>query len=241
MTSDWNFTSPGSSATTRLLVSVRNASEARAALAGGADLIDIKEPWRGSLGAADPRVWNDVARAIGDRRPLSVALGEFMDDNVLSLAARVSGVQYAKVGLSGARGRADWRARWRMVIRHLPPGIEPVAVIYADWQRALSPAPHDVLCQASDIGCRNVLVDTFSKRGGGLFQVFSDYQLRQLIERVRHRQLGLVLAGSLNESDFPRVLALRPDWIAVRGAACWGGRRGKVSAEHVRRLSSHLK
>ena len=35
---------------TKLLVSVRDAAEAIDALAGGADLIDVKEPLAGSLG-----------------------------------------------------------------------------------------------------------------------------------------------------------------------------------------------
>ena len=38
----------------RLLVSVRSAAEARAALSGGADIIDAKEPSLGSLGAVGP-------------------------------------------------------------------------------------------------------------------------------------------------------------------------------------------
>ena len=37
----------------RLLVSVRSAAEVGPALAGGADIIDAKEPGRGSLGAGD--------------------------------------------------------------------------------------------------------------------------------------------------------------------------------------------
>src|SRR4051812_47948913 len=39
-----------------LLVSVRSAKEVEAALAGGADIIDAKEPSRGSLGAVSPKV-----------------------------------------------------------------------------------------------------------------------------------------------------------------------------------------
>ncbi len=35
-----------------LLVSVRDESEAREALAGGATIVDVKEPGRGPLGAA---------------------------------------------------------------------------------------------------------------------------------------------------------------------------------------------
>jgi (5-formylfuran-3-yl)methyl phosphate synthase len=240
MTEQAKPASPESDLRTRLLVSVRNAAEAEAAYAGGADLIDIKEPWRGSLGRAEPRVWRDIVHVMRDRCPLSVALGELVDGSILSSASRASGVQYAKVGLSGVRGTANWRTRWRGVARQLKDGIEPVAVIYADWQKASAPSPSEILCQAADIGCRIALVDTFMKRGGSLFQVLSPYQLRDLVDRVRDRRLGLVLAGSLAETDFPRVLALQPDWIAVRGSACIGGRRGAVSAERVRRLSSHL-
>ena len=63
---------------TGLLVSVRSAAEARIALEAGADLIDVKEPRRGALGAADPAVWKDVCRAVAGRVPVSVALGELV-------------------------------------------------------------------------------------------------------------------------------------------------------------------
>jgi hypothetical protein len=74
---------------TRLLVSVRNAWEAGEALAGGADLIDVKEPRRGSLGAASPATWLDVRQALSRAAlkeepqtgsvPLSAALGELLE------------------------------------------------------------------------------------------------------------------------------------------------------------------
>ena len=53
---------------TRLLVSVRNGQEAEAALAGGAHVIDVKEPARGSLGRADEttlRSWRRSSAAQG--------------------------------------------------------------------------------------------------------------------------------------------------------------------------------
>ena len=45
---------------TRLLVSVRDALEARVAMGAGVDLIDVKEPRRGSLGRAS----NSVVAAV---------------------------------------------------------------------------------------------------------------------------------------------------------------------------------
>lgn len=62
-----------------LLVSVRNAKEAMAALVGGADLIDVKEPLAGSLGAATPKTWQEIGEVVGGEKPLSAALGELHD------------------------------------------------------------------------------------------------------------------------------------------------------------------
>jgi (5-formylfuran-3-yl)methyl phosphate synthase len=225
---------------TRLLISVRNVAEATAALEGGAELLDIKEPRHGSLGRADARVWSEIRDAVGPRCPLSVAVGEITDDNILSHAARVGNVRYAKLGLAGAPRIAEWRSRWRAVTQQFPSGVQPVAVIYADWRSAAAPLPSDILCQAADLGCRMVLVDTFHKRRGSLFRILSPYQLDLLVQQVRRRGLGLVLAGSLTLADIARARQWEPDWIAIRGAACEGGRSGRVTRELVQRLSSRL-
>src|SRR5262245_44632800 len=81
-----------------LLVSVRSAEEAEAALAGSADLIDVKEPSRGSLGRADEATIAAVMRAVGGRRPVSAALGELRDD---PSPCSIPGLTYVKWGLAG--------------------------------------------------------------------------------------------------------------------------------------------
>src|SRR3954469_22907203 len=80
---------------TRLLVSVRSAAEAEAALAGGADIIDVKEPSRGSLGMADETVIQDVVATVAGRAPVSVALGDLADNRAY---AALPGVTWAKLG-----------------------------------------------------------------------------------------------------------------------------------------------
>ena len=64
---------------TGLLVSVRDAQEAEAALRGGASLIDVKEPLHGSLGAALPEVWREIRAAVPRDITCSAALGELPD------------------------------------------------------------------------------------------------------------------------------------------------------------------
>src|SRR3990172_3975966 len=100
-----------------LLVSVRNADEARIALEGGADVIDVKEPSRGSLGAADAEVVAAVVRAIGGSVPISVAAGELIDHRQSGATSSVSafGVAYIKLGLAGCAVVSDWPEWWREV------------------------------------------------------------------------------------------------------------------------------
>src|SRR5437867_1331389 len=65
---------------TQLLISVRSVAEAEAAIAGGAEIIDIKEPARGSLGRADDAVVRAIVEHVAGRQPISMALGELLDD-----------------------------------------------------------------------------------------------------------------------------------------------------------------
>ena len=60
----------------RLLISVADAAEARIALEGDADIIDVKDPARGTLGSADSAVLREVVEVVGAARPVSAALGD---------------------------------------------------------------------------------------------------------------------------------------------------------------------
>src|SRR4051794_2290794 len=103
-----------------LLVSVRSAAEALAALAGGADVIDVKEPKNGSLGAADDDTISAVVRAVNGRAPVSAALGELVDSigslNRSSGRMLVHGISLFKLGLAGSGAHDEWQTRWQLAI-----------------------------------------------------------------------------------------------------------------------------
>lgn len=222
---------------TKLLISVRNAAEAQIAIAGGADLIDVKEPTRGSLGAADLASIEAVVRQVAGRVPLSAALGELLLGS--SLPAAFSGrLQFAKFGLSGCSLQADWPARWQQAISQLPRGVTPVAVAYADWQGAFAPDPWQVLAHAKQVGCGAMLLDTFDKSQGSLMQHCTTVELTQLFITVQRNGLQCVVAGSLGLGEIAQLLPLAPDYVAVRGAACIGDRTGRLHAERVRHLAA---
>lgn len=225
---------------TGLLVSVRNGPEALAALEGGADLIDVKDPHRGSLGAAGLRQWEEVRRAVGDNAPLSVALGELLVDDVDALLPQTVGFQYAKLGLAGCGNEENWYDHWSAVLQNMPRGVTPVAVCYADWETAQAPLPEEILHYAEKFNCGAYLIDTFSKERGGMFDYFSEGQLTELIYNIKSRNMLAVLGGSLGIDCLSSAMELQPDYIAVRGAACRGERTDRIDAALVRELSQRI-
>ena len=89
----------------RLLASVRSAAEAAAALVGGADIVDAKEPGNGALGAVSPRVLLAITAALAGATPVSVALGDAGRDDVTG-AARTAGAPASTSPSRGYWGRA---------------------------------------------------------------------------------------------------------------------------------------
>jgi len=233
-----------------LLVSVRNAAEALAALAGGADLIDVKEPSRGALGAADPSEIAAVVRAVAGRAPVSAALGELND--VLGDRERRAGwtipggVSVFKIGLAGCRDNFKWPELWRAAIgRAVEPGPQPaarpVAVVYADWQAVAAPEPAQVLTLAVETQCPALLVDTFDKSSGSLFDHWRAAELAAFVRHVQSHGIAAVLAGSLTADTISTAVSLGPDLVAVRTAACEQGRNGVVATWRVKTLHEAIR
>lgn len=238
-----------------LLVSVRSAEEAVAALAGGADLIDVKEPSRGPLGRADDAVIAEVVRVVAGRKPVSAALGELVpgdpaEDVTAGLPRELS---YLKWGLAGwnTRLRSAWidqLAQYAWKVGEYLPDSQLVAVAYADWQRAQAPSPQEVWegIREVQIGpvrrfkCQVLLIDTWQKDGTTLLDWLPQAHLQRLCKLCQNGGLPIALAGSLDVNEIVKLKPVQPDWFAVRGAACVGGRAGVVDEAKVRELAALL-
>jgi len=175
----------------RLLVSVVSASEARGALAGGADIVDVKDPTEGALGAPSPRVLTEVVAAVGAAAPVSVALG---DDpglpHTAALAARgaeLAGASYIKVGLRGVRDPAGAVGLLRCVADAVSAETAVIAAAYADGGVLDPPAldPSALPELVARTGIAGALVDTFFKDGRGLYGSMTEPALADLVARTR--------------------------------------------------------
>jgi uncharacterized protein (UPF0264 family) len=227
---------------TALLVSVRNADEALAALRGGADWIDLKEPRRGPLGAVDAAAAREVVEVVGGEVPISAAGGELIDwpRAIARELFEVEGITHFKLGLAGCCD-ISWRSLWRAAHNEIDVvGVELVATIYADYASASSPCPSEVVALACQTGCRWVLFDTFDKSAGALSELLERRILLNLLRTLRTAGKRIAVAGRLTRDAIAALPLELIDMVAVRGAACDDGRDGPVRVERVASLRAAL-
>lgn len=216
----------------KLLISIREPGEAVDAVRGGVDILDVKEPRRGSLGAPDLATVQRVVAACPDEIPLSIACGELRERRGFSLRDIPTSVRYAKFGLSGCANDPHWANELQDAWSQLPADTAPVAVAYADWKVCEAPPPEEIIDAATN-RAQVFLIDTSSKCGS-ICQRFSVQQVSDWLARARVAGLRVAVAGSLTVEDIPHVGAWwSPDVIAFRGAACAGSRESTVRHQKV--------
>jgi len=228
------------------MISVRDEREAATALAGGADIIDIKNPDEGSLGAQPPHVITAIVNAVSSSIDVSASIGDVPNlpgtVALAGLGAAVCGVRFVKVGLLGARTPEEAAGLLSALRRALEAtngraGLVACAYADADLVGSLDPL---LLPEAAAPFVEGCLIDTAIKDGRGLFQSLPDAAIARFIQRCHDRGHFAALAGSLQPEEFTRARALGADIVGVRTAACVGGRRGLLSLEKVQSLKERL-
>jgi len=210
---------------TGLLASVRTLDEAALALEAGADLIDLKEPAAGALGALPAGLVREAVALIAGRRATSATTGDLpmtagpLRDAAAAMAA--TGIDYVKVGLfPGGEPAACLAALGELA----EGGVRLVAVLFAD------PALVETLARR---GFAGAMLDTAGKAEGSLRQCLGEAEIGRFVARTRGAGLLVGLAGSLGPGDIAPLLRLKPDYLGFRGALCVGGRSGTLSAARL--------
>jgi (5-formylfuran-3-yl)methyl phosphate synthase len=207
-----------------MLASVRSLDEALIALEGGADLIDLKEPSRGALGALDHAAVRICVQAIGGHRPVSATIGDLpsMDPQAMTTAVErmaATGVDFIKIGFFPHPRIFDCAN----ALSNLASRARLIAVMFAD-------EPYDLVLvdELSRNGFAGAMLDTARKTGKTLRGLRTEKELEEFVTRSRNHRLLTGLAGSLRREDIPQLLAIGPDYLGFRGALCRNGDRGRI-------------
>lgn len=221
---------------TALLASVCTADEAALAVDAGADIIDLKDPRAGALGALPLALIETIVGRVRmtSTAPVSATIGDLGDGEIDEMARRVvataaTGVDFVKVGIvRGPHARLALQT-----LAALPAKAVPLFLADDGLDRGLIEAA----CAAA---FPVVMVDTGDKRTGSLFDCTTLPVLHHLIETVHAARAKAGLAGSLRAEHVPLLRDLLPDIAGFRGALCEGTRTGHLVAAKVRGLRAAL-
>jgi uncharacterized protein (UPF0264 family) len=230
----------------QLLVSVRNAEEARAAVAGGASIIDAKDPGTGALGAVSRSVLREIQNAVPPENPVSAALGDVRTpvelDQVLGLLPE--GLAFIKLGFHGISDASLVESLLADAVRRIAPrpnAPRVIAVAYADWRDTGGLTPEFFPGIITRAGAHGLLIDTALKNGRTLSVHLPADDLVALGKTLARLGLTYALGGSLTPSDIPLAQVAGADIIGVRGAVTTGSRTDPIDTERVAAFADALR
>lgn len=223
-----------------LLVSPDSVAEALdcAKAAEHLDIVDVKKPDEGSLGANYPWVIREIRDSVPADKPVSATVGDtpYKPGTVAqaALGAAVSGATYIKVGLYGCTTPDQAVEVMRGVVRAVKdyrPDAFVVASGYADAHRIGCVNPLALPDIARRSGSDAAMLDTAVKDGTRLFDHVPPEVCADFVRLAREAGLLAALAGSVTVGDLGALTRIGTDIVGVRGAVCEGGDRNTGSIQ----------
>jgi len=233
----------------RVLISIRSLEEVLPVIKGDADIIDLKNPNEGSLGAAFPWIIKEL-RNFNKNMRLSVAIGDMPNlpgtASLSALGAAYCGADIIKVGLLGPKSVEDGIFLLKNVVKAVKdynPNILVVGAGYADSRNFTSIDPMKIPLVCRSAGADLAMLDTLSKDGRTLFDFLNLTELGSFIDEGHKLGLLCALAGSLKLEHIKTIHQLGTDVIGFRGAACSGDDRksGVITLERVKKIINAVK
>ncbi len=230
----------------KLLVSPINVDEANICKIGGADIIDVKNPKEGSLGANFPWVIKSVKKAAGTV-PVSATIGDFNykpgTASLAALGAAVAGAEYIKVGLYDIHTNEqalDMLINIVRSVKEFDKNKKVVASGYSDYLRINSISPFELPSIGEKAGVDVVMMDTGIKDGRSTFEFLKEDELKDFVINAKDHGLQTALAGTIKFEDIPSLKRISPDIIGVRGCVCGGDRNSSIRKELVEKLKTEI-
>lgn len=223
---------------TGMLASVKNLAEARQVCALGVDIVDLKQPENGALGALSVNEVRQIVTQLDAQQSISATIGdlELIPATVFHAVREMAatGVNYVKIGIFPHENPI---ATIQALSRLSQQGVQLIAVLFADSQPDFK-----LLTKLKTAGFCGVMLDTQNKQLGSLIQVL-DWQLIQQFVFMA-RELGLLcgLAGSLKLTDIAALLPLQADYLGFRGGLCHDNNRiASLDPKQIQAIQQKIK
>ncbi len=201
---------------TGMLASVNSLEEAQLILNSSADIIDLKNPEQGALGALPVNTVSTIVRAINQKKPVSATVGDLpmQADLIFNAVSAMAptGVDYIKIGFFP---NGDWQGCLTKLSQITQQGHQLIAVLFADTQPDIT-----IIKAIYNAGFFGVMLDTMDKSKGSLMEIMSTDKIIKFVSSAKEYQLLCGLAGSLKKNDISELITLNVDYLGFRGALC---------------------
>ncbi|MES2580442.1 MAG: (5-formylfuran-3-yl)methyl phosphate synthase [Pseudomonadota bacterium] len=207
---------------TQLLISVKSAEEALIALDAGVDIIDLKDPNIGALGALDLNASLQILQKVQQYKQLSssrmlpltsATVGEGhadLDVMLKEIDARVKmGIDIIKIAVSDLFNNTDC-----LIDITQSQHVKLIAVFFADQSIDLN-----LLEKLKDSGFYGAMIDTHKKQQN-LLEICTLSTLQKFTQICEKNGLKSGLAGSLKPLHIEDLVAINPSYIGFRGGVC---------------------
>ena len=227
----------------QLLISVTSTKEAQIALECGADIIDLKDPEQGALGALPLELVKEIvtffdAKSEPERKVISATIGDLpMDPELLLqhvLALSKTKVDIIKIGFfrDFSDKYTDYQPCLDMLKSVSESGVMLIAVLFVE-----SEYPADLVAAIKNAGFYGVMFDTAGKNGATFLDYFSMDEFKEIANYVQAQGLLFGLAGSLNLQHVAAVKKIAPDYMGFRGGVCVDNqRKSQLVPEKIRAI-----
>ena len=211
------------------MVSVQNMEEAKQALKGNADIVDVKNLQEALVGSAHPWLVKEVRDYVPQETHASVTLGVVPNQvGTVAMAVYSAGLLNAtsvKVGFM--------KTEYQMAVDILLASKEAlngtetklIGSLFADNELYDGLDPNKMVDLAKDGGCDGFLIDTLTKDGRNLFDFMSEEVLTNFVYQGKSMGISTALSGHLRLDNLDELARINPDIVGVRGAVCSKGER----------------
>ena len=199
------------------LASVQSLQEAQTLLPVLPDILDMKNPSRGALGALSVDIVSQIVSMIDGRCQTSATIGdlpmkaELIAQAMTAMAA--SNVDYVKIGIFPEAELTDCIVQLEETVKQLTTPV--IAVLFADNMPKINCLP---LLKAA--GFKGVMIDTAFKDGRHLSDHWSQAKLADFVKSAKHHDLLCGLAGALRVEDIEILKPIGADYLGFRSALC---------------------
>lgn len=220
-----------------ILISFRSIDEVSEECLKYVDILDLKDPDKGAIGSWETKNLKKIIGKFGNKIKISATLGD--EDKVYKILNKLKlfdslKLDYIKFGIFTNDARQLTFLLNSIKKRNFKTELVPVIFIENDFLRNFI---GENIKEFKKFGYNFLLLDTYSKDAGNIFEICSEDYLKVLLNQSSLNNLNIGLAGKLNLSNVSQLTELQPKIVGFRSAVCVDENRKKeVSISKLKKL-----